>query len=75
MEEKYNFSELEHNVKLYKWYKMFAYDWVFFYAISVLFFSMTKGFSTSDIVYLTAFYTLAYCIFQIPSNFIVKKLV
>lgn len=74
MEERYNFGELEYNVKLYKRYKMFAYDWVFFYAISVLFFSITKGFSTSEIVYLTAFYTLAYCIFQIPGNFIVKKL-
>lgn len=74
MEEEYNFGELEHNVKLYKRYKMFAYDWVFFYAISVLFFSITKGFSTSQIVYLSGFYTLAYCIFQIPGNFIVKKL-
>lgn len=74
MEEEYNFSELEHNVKLYKMYKMFAYDWVFFYAISVLFFNITKGFSTSEVVYLTAFYTLSYCIFQIPGNYIVKKL-
>lgn len=74
MEEKYNFSELEHNVKLYRRYKMFAYDWVFFYAISVLFFTITKGFTTAQIVSLSAFYTLAYCIFQIPGNFIVKKL-
>lgn len=74
MEEKYNFSELEHNVKLYKIYKMFAYDWVFFYAISVLYFTITKGFSTSQIVSLSAFYTLAYCVFQIPGNFLVKKI-
>ena len=74
MEEKYNFSELEHNVKLYKIYKMFAYDWVFFYAISVLYFTITKGFSTAQIVSLSAFYTLAYCVFQIPGNFLVKKL-
>ena len=74
MGEEYSFELLENNVKLYKKYKMFAYDWVFFYAISVLFFSITKNFSTSQIVYLSAFYTLAYCIFQIPGNFLVKKI-
>lgn len=74
MEEEYDFQLLEDNVKLYKVYKMFAYDWVFFYAISVLFFSITKGFSTSQIVYLSGFYTLAYCIFQIRANFLVKKI-
>lgn len=74
MEEQYDITLLEKNVKLYKGYKMFAYDWVFFYAVSVLFFNITKGFSTSEIVYITGFYTLAYCIFQIPSNFLVKKI-
>ena len=74
MEEEYDFELLEENVRLYKVYKMFAYDWVFFYAISVLFFSITKGFSTSQIVYLSGFYTLAYCIFQVPANFFVKKI-
>jgi len=74
MEERYNFSELEHNVKLYKNYKMFAYDWVFFYAVSVLYFSITKGFTTAQIVSLSAYYFLSYCVFQIPGNFIIKKL-
>lgn len=73
MEEQYDFDLLEDNVKLYKKYKMFAYDWVFFYAVSVLFFDITKGFSTAQIVYLSGFYTLSYCIFQIPSNLFVKK--
>lgn len=75
MEEEYSSMRLmENNVKIYTKYKMFAYDWVFFYAVSVLFFSITKHFSTSQIVYITGFYTLAYCIFQLPSNFFVRKL-
>ena len=40
MEEQYDITLLEKNVKLYKGYKMFAYDWVFFYAVSVLFFNI-----------------------------------
>lgn len=75
MEEQYSsVALLEKNIKLYKKYKMFAYDWVFFYAVSVLFFGMTKSFATSQIVYLSGFYTLAYCIFQMPSNFLVKQI-
>ena len=64
----------EHNVKIYKKYKMFAFDWVFFYSISVLYYSITKGFSMSQIVYITAFYTLFYSILQIPGNKITKRL-
>lgn len=50
-------EKCEKNVKVYKKYKMFAYDFLFYYAISVMYYSITKGFSMSEIMYITGFYT------------------
>lgn len=66
--------KLERNIKLYKKYKMVAYDWVFFYAISVLYFTITKGFSTAQVMYISAFYTLFFSLLQLPAHFMEKKL-
>lgn len=74
MEKNIERYALEKNVKLYKKYKMFAYDWVFFYSISVLYFTLTKGFSTSQVLYISAFYTLFFSLLQLPAHFIEKHL-
>ena len=72
--EELNVINAQENVKIYKKYKMFAYDFLFYYAVQVMFFSVTKGFSMSQVMYITAFYTLFIFFWQIPANFISEKL-
>lgn len=72
--EELNVINAENNVKIYKNYKMFAYDFLFYYAIQVMFFTEIKGFSISQVMYVTAFYSLFTFFWQIPANFISEKL-
>ena len=51
------------NIDLYKKYKMFSYDFLFCYAISVLYLTTTKGFSMSQIMYLSSAYSIFSIIF------------
>lgn len=72
--EELNVINSENNVKIYKKYKMFAYDFLFYYAIQVMFFTQIKGFSMSQVMYITAFYSLFTFFWQLPANFISEKL-
>lgn len=72
--EELNVINAENNVKIYKKYKMFAYDFLFYYAIQVMFFTQIKGFSMSQVMYITAFYSLFTFFWQLPANFISEKL-
>ena len=67
-------EKCEKNVKVYKKYKMFAYDFLFYYAISVMYYSITKGFSMSEIMYITGFYTFFMFFWQLPGTFISERL-
>ncbi|MBE5821456.1 MAG: MFS transporter [Clostridiales bacterium] len=69
-----NIQKLEKNVSIYKNYKMVGYDWLFYYAISVLFFIQVKGFSMSQVMYLSSIFTLANFIGQIPVNMLIEKI-
>ncbi len=63
------------NIKLYPIYKMFAWDLLFYYAISFLFLTEVKGFSGADVVLLdVSAYTLFKCISQLPATIITDKL-
>ena len=63
------------NIKLYPIYKMFAWDLLFYYAISFLFLTEVKGFSSADVVLLdVSVYTLFKCLSQLPSTIITDKL-
>ncbi len=62
------------NIRLYAKYKMFAYDWLFFYAINIMYYTITKGFSVSDVMYISGFYTLSMVFWQFFSSFIASKL-
>ena len=62
------------NISLYKKYKMFAYDFLFYYAISVLFCTITKGFSMSQVMYLESFFAIFSIVFYLLGNKIVNKL-
>ena len=63
----------EHNQTLYKFYKMFSWDLLFYYAISFLFLHETKGLSTSQIIFADAFYPLFTIILQLPCTILVEK--
>lgn len=62
------------NIYLYKKYKMFSYDLVFFYATLVLYFTITKGFSMAQIMYLNGIYSTFFIFFYLFGNSIVNKL-
>lgn len=72
--EELNVINAENNIKIYKKYKMFAYDLLFFYAIQVMFLTITKGLTMSQVMYISAFYSLCTVLWQIPANFISEKL-
>lgn len=62
------------NMKLFPIYKMFAWDLLFYYAISFLFLTNVKGLSSAEVVLVdVSFYTFFKFIFQLPGTIIVDK--
>ena len=61
------------NLKLYPIHRMLAADYLFFYAIKVLFLTQVKELSVSDIVIGTACYGIFSVLAQIPSTILVDK--
>lgn len=74
MEKEINETRAKRNVALYKKYKLFAYDFLFYYAVEVLFFTIVKGFSMSELMYISAIYTLSAFFWQLFGSLIVEKL-
>lgn len=62
------------NVKLYRIYKMFSYDLIFYYSIYILFYTMTKKLTISEVMYISATYSFFAFIWQFPINYIVEKI-
>ena len=54
------------NARLYPIYKMFSWDLLFYYSISFLFLTQTKGLTASLILFGDSFYPIFKMIFQIP---------
>lgn len=65
---------MNRNEKLYPIYRMFGYDYLFYYVISFLFYTITKGLSVGELMYIAAFSATFIAIFQIPTNYIVEKI-
>ena len=65
---------MERNVKLFPIYKLFSYDTLFFYAISILFYTTTKGFSLSQVALVTTVYSVSCIVAQIPCAIITDKI-
>lgn len=62
------------NMKLFPIYKMFAWDLLFYYAISFLFLTNVKGLSAAEVVLVdVSFYTFFKFLFQLPGTIIVDK--
>jgi hypothetical protein len=72
--EYYMINEGKRNVQLYPFYKMVGYDYVFYSVISFLFLTITKGFSVSQIMFLSGFSAIFMSVLQIPTNYIVEKI-
>lgn len=65
---------MNRNEKIYPIYRMFGYDYLFYLAISFLFFTVTKGLTVGQTMYLSAFSAAFMGLFQIPTNYIVEKI-
>jgi len=63
----------KNNISLYKKYKMFSYDLLFYNAISILYLTITKEFTMAEVMYITAAFSVFAFIWQIPSNFFIEK--
>ena len=62
------------NTKIFPTYKSLSWDYLFFYTIDFLFLTQIKGFSASDVVLKSTFYSLFMILMQIPANIIIEFL-
>ena len=65
---------MQRNIKLFPFYKMFSYDVLFYYAISVLFLTGVKGLSLSQFALISSIYSLAGIISQFPASIITDRI-
>lgn len=65
---------MNRNVKLFPIYKLFSYDILFYYAISILYLTTTKGFSLSQVALISSIYSLASIISQIPASVVADRI-
>ena len=64
----------KNNMKIYPWYKMLAWDLIFFYSIVFLFLVEVKGLTPAQVIITDAFYPLFKFILQPIGSIIVNKL-
>lgn len=65
---------MERNIKIFPVYKLFSYDTLFYYAISILFLTGIKHFNLSQVALVSCIYSLASIIGQIPASIIANKI-
>lgn len=65
---------MQRNIKLFPVYKLFSYDILFYYAISILYLTGTKGFSLSQVALISSVYSLAGIASQIPASIVADKI-
>lgn len=64
----------KNNMKIYPFYKLFAWDLLFYYAIVYLFLTQIKGISASQVLLIDSFYGIFRIVFQIPCVCVVDYL-
>lgn len=62
------------NIELYKIYKVFSYDLLFYYAIIYLFLTIEKGLTPAQVLQFDAFYILFKSFTQIPSTLMIQRI-
>lgn len=66
-------SNSKRNIELYKIYRVFGYDYLFYTVISFIFLTQTKSITVAQVMFLSGFSAIFNAIFQIPSNYFVEK--
>ncbi len=61
------------NILIYIIYKMFSYDLLFYYAVSMIFLNSVKGLTFAQIIFADSFFPFFKVIFQIPTTLFVEK--
>ena len=67
-------QDLKRNVKIYPWYRAFAFDFLFLWTISILYLTEVKGLSYSQVILLDSIFMLSAFLLQIPVAKMVKKI-
>lgn len=62
------------NVNIYTRYKMFSWDFLFYYAIIFLFFTQIKGINAADVLLAEALYPIFKIIFLVPATVMIESL-
>ena len=73
IEEKRLKNKKKRNIDLYKSYRTFAYDLMFYYAIEYLFLTVEKGLNAAQVLKFNAFYILFKFITQIPVTLLIQR--
>ncbi len=74
MEQKIKAEIRKNNMKLYPIYEMFGLDFMFYYAIELLFFTQIKELPVANVVLLDSFYAIFSIISQFIVIFIINKI-
>ena len=72
--KKVTIQDRKYNARLYPFYKMCAWDLLFYYAIAFVFLVQTKGMSPAEVMLTDAMYPFLKLIFQMPGLTIIDKL-
>lgn len=72
--KKVTIQDRKYNARLYPFYKMCAWDLLFYYAIAFVFLVQTKGMSPAEVMLTDAIYPFLKLIFQMPGLTIIDKL-
>lgn len=67
-------QDLKRNVKIYPWYRAFAFDFLFLWTISILYLTEVKGLSYSQVILLDSIFMLSAFLLQIPISKLIKKI-
>ena len=65
---------MERNIKIFPIYKLFSYDILFYYAVSILYLNGVKAISLAEIALLSSIYAIAAIAWQIPAALITDKI-
>lgn len=74
LEDKILKYKKQKNIELYKLYRVFSFDLLFYYAIIYLFLTIQKGITASQVLQFDAFYIFFKFLTQIPSTILIQKI-
>lgn len=62
------------NMKLYPFYRAFASDIIFLYAIKLLFLTQVRGITAADVIFSVSMYAMFMVFLQIPAMIVIQKI-